>query len=234
MEDQLFDISASVLTVFAAYFIALAVLGVWIGRRPRDLGDFALGGRELSPSVTALSHGAVDYSGWLFLAFPGMVYATGIGSATWIGVGLAAGVYVNWRVVAPRLRAYTKRAGDSVTLPGYLENRFEDPTRLLRFASAAVVLVFFTIYVSSGLVAGSLLFEEAFDINSTVAMTVAMAVIVVYTAVGGFRAVSRTHVMQASLMIFALFVLALGGLILLGGFGLFADGLSTKSPALLD
>jgi sodium/proline symporter len=229
----LFNISAPTLVEFTLYFMALIGIGVLAFRRNRNLSDFALGGRRLTSTETALSAGASDMSGWLLLGFPGAVYAAGIG-ATWIAIGLIIGTYLNWRVVAPRLRVYTQRAGESVSLPGYLEERFEDPTRILRFVSAAVILVFFTVYVSSGLIAGGLLFEEAFGIDSTLAVTVAVTVIAVYTAMGGFLAVSRTHLLQAGLMVFALFALPVIEIIVLGGIGPIVQQLGARSPDLLD
>lgn len=172
-------------------------------------------------------------SGWLLLGLPGAVYAAGVG-ATWIAVGLAVGTYLNWLFVAPRLRTYTERAGNAVSLSAYLEERFEDRTRLLRSVSALVIVVFFTVYVASGLVAGGLLFEEVFDVNATLAITVAVAVIVTYSFLGGFLAVSFTDAVQGTLMFLALLALPLVGIGLLGGFGALNDSLAEESPALLD
>src|SRR5690606_19086693 len=112
-----------------------------------------LAGRKLSPGVAALSAGASDMSGWLLMGLPGAIYTTGLVEA-WIAIGLTIGAYFNWRLVAPRLRAYTEVSNNSITLPSFMENRFKDQTRLLRIVSGIIILVFFTFYVSSGMVAG--------------------------------------------------------------------------------
>ncbi|GGX01718.1 hypothetical protein GCM10010297_24200 [Streptomyces malachitofuscus] len=232
-EDHMFNLSAPIVTMFALYVVAMVGTGVWACTRMRSFSDFALGGRRLRPLVSALSAGASDMSGWLFLALPGAVYAAGIGSA-WIALGLAAGTYLNWLFVAPRLRTYTERAGNAVSLSAYLEERFEDRTRMLRLVSAAVTLVFFTLYVSSGLVAGGLLFNTVFDLRFGLGVTVTALVIVIYSALGGFLAVSLTHVLQATLMLLALIVLPATAITAVGGFGALGDALDSREPALRD
>ncbi|MGP3982441.1 sodium/proline symporter PutP [Streptomyces sp. KR80] len=229
----MFDLSAPILTTFVVYLVAMIGVGVWAYTRTRTFADFALGGRRLNALVAALSAGASDMSGWLFLALPGAVYATGIG-ASWIAIGLAIGTYLNWLFVAPRLRTYTERAGNAVSLSAYLEERFEDRTRILRIVSAAVTVVFFTVYVASGLVAGGLLFEQVLNVDFELGVTLTALVIVVYSCLGGFLAVSLTHVVQASLMFLALLVLPVVGIGVLGGFGALGDALSDKTPTLLD
>jgi sodium/proline symporter len=232
-EDHMFDVSAPILTTFLVYVAAMIGIGVWAYTRTRTFTDFALGGRRLNAFVAALSAGASDMSGWLFLALPGAVYAAGLG-ASWIAVGLVIGTYLNWLFVAPRLRTYTERAENAVSLSAYLEERFEDRTRMLRVVSAAVTLVFFTVYVASGLVAGGLLFEQVFDIRFGLGVTLTALLIVVYACLGGFLAVSMTHVMQGSLMFLALVVLPLTGVTVLGGFGALEGALDRKAPELLD
>ncbi|PRX47497.1 sodium/proline symporter [Prauserella shujinwangii] len=229
----MFEISTPILATFALYLIVMIVIGVWVYRRTSTLADFALGGRSLNAPTAALSAQASDMSGWLLLGLPGAVYAQGVG-ATWIAIGLAAGTYLNWLFVAPRLRTYTERASDAVSLSAYLESRFEDRTRLLRLVSAVVIVVFFTTYVASGLVAGGVLFEEVFGVDSTLAITVAVAVIVVYAFLGGFLAVSFTDVVQGTMMFLALLALPLVGIGLLGGFAALRNALTGESPALLD
>ncbi|MBN0048452.1 sodium/proline symporter PutP [Streptomyces actuosus] len=229
----MFDLSAPIVTTFLVYVAAVIGTGVWAYTRTHTFADFALGGRRLNAFVAALSAGASDMSGWLFLALPGAVYAAGVG-ASWIAVGLIVGTYLNWLFVAPRLRTYTERAGNAVSLSAYLEQRFEDRTRVLRMASAAVTLVFFTVYVASGLVAGGLLFKNVFDIRFGLGVTLTALVIVIYSCLGGFLAVSLTHVMQGSLMFLALLVLPLTGIAALGGFGDLGDALDAKAPGLLD
>ncbi|MGW2703871.1 sodium/proline symporter PutP [Streptomyces sp. NPDC001340] len=229
----MFDLSAPIMVTFLVYVAVMVGTGVWAYSRTHAFADFALGGRRLSAFVAALSAGASDMSGWLFLAFPGAVYAAGVG-ASWIAVGLVLGTYLNWLLVAPRLRTFTERAGNAVSLSAYLEERFEDRTRTLRMVSAAVTLVFFTVYVASGLVAGGLLFEQIFDVRFGLGVALTALVIVIYSCLGGFLAVSLTHVMQATLMFLALLVLPVIGIGALGGFGALRDTLNSKTPSLLD
>ncbi|WP_149182529.1 sodium/proline symporter PutP [Streptomyces sp. TRM49041] len=229
----MFDLSAPILATFVVYVAAMIGVGIWAYTRTHTFADFALGGRRLSAPVAALSAGASDMSGWLFLALPGAVYAAGIG-ASWIAVGLAVGTYLNWRFVAPRLRTYTERAGNAVSLSAYLEERFEDRTRLLRTVSALVTVVFFTVYLASGLVAGGLLFESVFNVDFELAVVLTALVIAVYSCLGGFLAVSHTHVMQGVLMFVALLVLPVIGIWMLGGFGALGDALDDETPTLRD
>nr|ATE50869.1 transporter [Actinoplanes tsinanensis] len=218
---------------FGVFLIAMVMIGVMTQKETATFADFTVGGRRLTAPMAALSAGASDMSGWLFLGLPGAVYMAGIG-ATWIAVGLIVGTYLNWRFVAPRLRTYTELAGNSVTLPSYLEERFEDRSRMLRLLSAIVTVLFFTVYVASGLVAGGLLFNEIFGADFEFGLTVFAVVIVAYTILGGFRAVSITHSIQGTLMFLAALVLPALGLWRLGGFGALHDALSDKTPALLD
>jgi sodium/proline symporter len=227
------DLNAPILTTFVIYLIGMIGVGVWVYRRTNTLSDFALGGRKLNAPTAALSAQASDMSGWLLLGLPGAVYAAGIG-ATWIAVGLAVGTYLNWLFVAPRLRTYTERANDSVSLSAYLEERFEDRSRTIRVLSAIVIVVFFTVYVTSGLVAGGILFEQTFGVPYGAAVTIAVLVIVTYSFLGGFLAVSLTDAVQGGLMFLALLFLPLLGIYLVGGFGALGDSLTIETPALLD
>ncbi|MGW7486228.1 sodium/proline symporter PutP [Streptomyces sp. NPDC054786] len=219
--------------VFGIFLLAMVTVGIWTYQDTLTFSDFALGGRRLSAPLAALSAGASDMSGWLFLGLPGAVYAAGIG-ASWIAVGLAIGTYLNWRLVAPRLRTYTELAGDAKTLSAYLEERFEDGSRMLRLVSATVIVVFFTVYVASGLLAGGVLFEGIFGGGFEFALTVFAVVIVVYTVLGGFRAVSVTHSVQATVMFGAAVALPVIGIGLLGGFGAMHDALTHQTASLLD
>lgn len=222
-----------VMITFGIFLLAMVAVGIWTYQDTVTFSDFALGGRRLSAPLAALSAGASDMSGWLFLGLPGAVYAAGIG-ASWIAVGLAVGTYLNWLLVAPRLRTYTELAGDAKTLSAYLEERFEDGSRMLRLVSATVTVVFFTVYVASGLLAGGVLFEGIFGGGFEFALTVFAVVIVVYTVLGGFRAVSVTHSIQATVMFCAAVALPVIGIAMLGGFGALHGELARKSPALLD
>ncbi|QSB05613.1 sodium/proline symporter PutP [Natronoglycomyces albus] len=225
------DISTPMLVTFIVYILFMLAIGVWVYRRTNTLSDFALGGRRLNSPVAALSAQASDMSGWLLLGLPGAIYVAGMG-ATWIAIGLAIGTYLNWLLVAPRLRTYTERANNSITLSSYFENRFEDPSALLRVVSAAIFLVFFTVYVSSGLVAGGLLFNQAFGVDANQAITIAVIVVVVYTFLGGFLAVSFTDAVQGTMMFIALVVTPLLAIGALGGFNALFDGLNDTFPAL--
>ncbi|WP_452248100.1 sodium:solute symporter family transporter, partial [Kribbella sp. NPDC055071] len=131
----------------------MLLIGYFAYKRTSNLTDYMLGGRSLGPAVTALSAGAADMSGWLLMGLPGAMFSTGL-SGAWIVIGLCLGAWANWLYVAPRLRTYTEKAGNSITIPGFLENRFGDQTKLLRLFSGIVILVFFTFYVSSGMVSG--------------------------------------------------------------------------------
>lgn len=180
----------------------MLMIGILAYSRTRNLSDYMLGGRNLGPLVTALSAGASDMSGWLLLGLPGAVYVSGIQEA-WIVVGLVTGAYLNWQFVARPLRVATQKF-ESLTLPSYFEQRFNDKSRLLRLISAILILLFFTFYAASGLVAGATLFTATFDLPYHTALFVGGLVIVGYTAIGGFLAVSWTDVIQGLLMLLAL------------------------------
>ncbi len=190
---------------FGIYLFGMLFIG-FLGYRATDnLDDYILGGRSLGSFVTALSAGASDMSGWLLLGLPGAIYLSGLSEA-WIGVGLIMGAYLNWRFVAARLRLYTERAGNALTLPDYFANRFEDKANLLRILTTVVILVFFTVYCASGVVAGARLFENMFGLPYQTALWVGAACTIAYVFIGGFLAVSWTDTIQASLMITALIV----------------------------
>ena len=138
--DQIFKLIA-----IAVYFAAMIAIGLWANLRTKDLTDYMLGGRNLSPMVAALSAGASDMSGWLLLGLPGALYVTGLADA-WIAIGLTIGAWLNWKFVAPRLRTYTEVAQNSITIPSFLENRLHDKSRMLRVVSGLLVLTFFTFY----------------------------------------------------------------------------------------
>ncbi|TVR29616.1 MAG: sodium/proline symporter PutP [Balneolaceae bacterium] len=191
------------LTTFIIYLVALIGFGILFYRYTHTLSDYILGGRKLGSGVAALSAGASDMSGWLLLGLPGAVYAFGL-NQIWIAIGLTIGAYLNWQFVAKKLRKYTEVASDSITIPDYLEYRFYDKSRMLRVISALVILVFFAIYTASGLVAGATLFESAFDLAPEIALYTGAIIIVAYTFLGGFLAVSWTDFFQGILMLLAL------------------------------
>lgn len=214
------------------YLVAMVWIGFVANARTANLDDYMLGGRRLTPFVSALSAGASDMSGWLLMGLPGAVYAAGLVEA-WIAVGLTVGAWVNWKVVAPRLRAYTEVSGDSITIPSFLGSRLRDRSNILRVVSGVVILTFFTFYVSSGMVAGGTFFETSFGMNYYVGMVLVAAITVLYTLVGGFLAVSWTDVVQGTMMVLALVALPLAGIIYLGGLGEMAAAIRAVDPALL-
>ena len=196
---------APLLVTFAAYLILILFLGIKAYRRTHSLDDYILGGRKLGAVVTALSVGASDMSGWLLLGLPGAIYLSGL-SEIWIGIGLVLGAYCNWLFVSKRLRIYSQHVNNSLTLPDYFENRFNDTTRGLRLVSALVILLFFTFYTASGLVGGAILFENSFGLQYSTALISGGLIIVGYTFIGGFLAVAWTDAVQAVLMFLALLV----------------------------
>ena len=196
---------APLLVTFVAYLILILFLGIKAYRRTHSLDDYILGGRKLGAVVTALSVGASDMSGWLLLGLPGAIYLSGL-SEVWIGIGLVLGAYCNWLFVSKRLRIYSHYANNSLTLPDYFENRFNDTTRVLRLVSAFVILLFFTFYTASGLVGGAILFENSFGLQYSTALISGGLIIVGYTFIGGFLAVAWTDAVQAVLMFLALLV----------------------------
>lgn len=224
--------STPTLITFLLYLVGMLALGFAAYRITHSLSDYILGGRRLGPVVAALSAGASDMSGWLLLGLPGAIYTAGL-NQTWIAVGLMIGAYLNWRFVAARLRRYTELARDSLTLPDYLENRFHDSSRMLRFVSSVVILFFFTVYAAAGLVGGAILFEKTFGLDYRTALLVATTVIVAYTFLGGFLAVSWTDTVQGMLMLAALLLVPIMAIAELGGWSATIDrieGLDTAFP----
>ena len=189
--------------MFAIYLVAMLGIGAIGYFSTKNLSDYILGGRSLGSFVTALSAGASDMSGWLLMGLPGAIYVSGL-SESWIAIGLILGAYLNWRLVAARLRLYTERAGNALTLPDYLAHRFEDRSNVLRIVTAMVILVFFTLYCASGVVAGARLFENMFGMPYHTALWVGALCTIAYVFIGGFLAVSWTDTIQASMMITAL------------------------------
>jgi len=221
------------LVTFIFYLAGMLAIGVIAWRMTSDLSDYILGGRRLGSAVTALSAGASDMSGWLLLGLPGAIYLAGYSESV-IGIGLVAGAYFNWKVIAPRLRAFTETYGDSLTLPDYLDHRFEDGGRVLRLLSAGVILVFFTFYTSAGLVGGATLFKNAFDMDYATALWIGGLVIVSYTFFGGFLAVSWTDFVQGILMFLALLVVPAVVIHELGGWNDTAAVIRSVDPGLLN
>lgn len=189
------------LVTFIVYFVFLLSVGWFFYKRTMNLEDYLIGGRRLGKWVTALSAQASDMSGWLLMGLPGAVLLMGT-SQSWIAIGLFIGTVVNWLMVAPRLRVHTEKV-EAITLPSFFEKRFKDPTGALRVLSAVIILFFFTVYASSGLVAAGRLFEAMFGVDFTLAVLIGGIIIVIYTFLGGFLAVSWTDFVQGLLMLLA-------------------------------
>lgn len=217
----------------SVYMIGMVLIGLYAYKRTSNLTDYMLGGRDLGPAVTALSAGASDMSGWLLMGLPGAMYMSGL-SAGWIVVGLCIGAYLNWLYVAPRLRTYTEVSNNSITIPDYFENRFKDTSRILRITSALVIIIFFTFYTSSGMVAGGQLFETAFDTGYMWGMIITAGVVIIYTLFGGFLAVSYTDFVQGAIMFLALILVPFVTILKVGGWDESFNEIESINPALLD
>lgn len=188
------------------YFLVMLAVGFRSWRQSEaSLAGFLLGGRQLGPAVTALSAGASDMSAWLLMGLPGAMVASGLVSS-WIAIGLAIGAWCNYRFVAPGLRIYTEQLDNALTLPEYFTRRFHDESHWLRVMPALVIVIFFTLYTASGIVAGGVLFESAFGLSYTTGTLLICAVVVAYTFLGGFQAVCMTDFIQGCIMLVALIV----------------------------
>lgn len=222
------------IVAIAVYISILLVIGYYSYKKTSNISDYMLGGRGLGPLVTALSAGASDMSGWMLMGLPGAVYLTGI-SSLWLGIGLTIGAYLNYLLLAPRFRVYTEIANDSLTVPDYLENRFKDNTNMLRLISGVIILVFFILYVSSGIVAGGKLFVDTFGLTYTTGVVVTLTVVVLYTYYGGFLAVSLTDFFQGTLMFIVLVMVPVITFMNLGvDPGTFVNKVKNIDPALFD
>jgi sodium/proline symporter len=191
--------------VFGVYLTLVVAFGYFSGRYTKNLSDYILGGRHLKGPVVALSAGASDMGSWLLMALPGAVLIHGL-NYLWLPIGLIIGAYCNWRFVAARLRVYTEIAGDALTLPAYFSGRFPEHAKWVRASTAIVVLVFFIFYTSSGFVAGADLAHLLFPVGFHTGLLITAGVIIAYTALGGFLAISWLDFFQGSLMFFALLI----------------------------
>ncbi|MCZ8085742.1 MAG: sodium/proline symporter PutP [Brevundimonas sp.] len=223
-----------VLISLSIYFALMLGIGLYAWRASTgDVSGYMLGGRRIGPAVTALSAGASDMSGWIMLGLPGAAFAQGL-SAGWIAVGLFFGAFANYLVVAPRLRLHTEMADDAITIPDFLEKRFGDRSHALRLLSAAVIVVFFTLYTSAGLVAGGKMFDSAFDVPYAWGLWITAGAVLAYVVFGGFLAVSLTDFVQGSIMFLALIVVPVAALDGSGGPSAVEAALAAKDPAMLD
>ena len=200
----------------AIYLIAMLGVGVWFAKRNNSVDDFYLGGRKLGPFVTAMSAEASDMSSWLLMGLPGVAYLTGLAEASWTALGLAIGTYINWLIVARRIRRYSNRL-DAITVPQFFSKRWGDERNLLSAIAAVVIIIFFVPYLASGFSACGKLFASLFGVEYITAMLISAAVIVVYTVMGGFLAASFTDLIQSIIMTVALIVVLGFGVVNAGG-----------------
>ncbi len=213
------------LIVFCLYFVFMIGIGLYFFFRSKDSGekDYFLGGRQMGAWVSALSAGASDMSAWVLMGLPASIYLYGMGQ-TWIAIGLGLGYATSWIFEAPRLRRFSIAANDSITIPQYLTNRFLSKSRALQMICAVIFIVAYTVYAASSIKACGTLFNTVMDIDATVAMYGAAAIIIVYTFLGGFNAVCWTDFFQGMLMLAALLIAPIFALFLV------KDGSMTAHP----
>ena len=211
------------LVTIVAYMLMMVVIGLVCSKKNENVGDFYLGGRKLGPIVTAMSAEASDMSGWLLMGLPGVAYLTGCAEAGWTAIGLAIGTYINWLIVAKRLRVYTQKCNNSITIPDFFSNRYRDSKKILMGISAIIILIFFVPYTASGFAACGKLFSTLFGIDYHLAMIISAIIIVAYTSVGGFLAASTTDLIQSIVMTLALVILVIFGIDAAGGMNTVMD-----------
>ena len=200
------------------YLAGMIAIGWIYSKRTSNVGDFYLGGRKLGPLTTAMSAEASDMSSWLLLGLPGVAYISGIADAAWTAIGLAVGTYLNWLIVAKRIRAYTAHV-NAITVPDFFSKRYHDKRNLLSCIAALVIIIFFVPYTASGFAACGKLFKSLFGMDYTAAMLLSAVVIVGYTVLGGFMAASMTDLIQSIVMTVALIVVFGFGISAAGGLG---------------
>ena len=231
-----------VLGSFAGYLALMLGIGFFFSRKQESLGDYYLGGRKMNKWVVALSAQASDMSGWLLMGLPGAIYVGGFSEA-WIGIGLLIGTYLNWKIVAHRLRRYSQACGDSITIPDFICNRFRDKTGISRILAALIILVFFTFYTASGFVSCAKLFTTTFGVPEhiaalggmsgyTLCLWIGAVVVVSYTLMGGYMAVCWTDFIQGALMFIAIVLVPAIVVCNAGGFASTVDALNEINPYL--
>lgn len=216
-----------IMATIIVYLVAVVIIGVVCSKKNNAVDDFYLGGRKLGPFVTAMSAEASDMSSWLLMGLPGLAYLTGVADAAWTAIGLAIGTYVNWLIVAKRIRKYTQ-GYDTFTIPDFFSKRFGDDKRILTFIAAVIIVIFFIPYTASGFAACGKLFSSLFGFNYLAAMIISAVIIVAYCTLGGFLAASMTDLIQSIVMTIALIVVVLFGINVAGG----VDAVIDNSKAL--
>ena len=207
-----------IVATIVVYLAAMLAVGFAYSKSNEDSTDFYLGGRKMGPLVTAMSAEASDMSSWLLMGMPGLAYLTGIASPGWTAIGLAVGTWLNWLIVARRLRRYSANL-DAITVPQFLSLRFHDQRNLLNALGAVIIIVFFVPYTASGFAACGKLFHSLFGVDYMAAMLVSALIIVGYTILGGFRAVTPTDLLQSIVMSLALVAVLVYGISVAGGWG---------------
>ena len=205
-----------IIATIIIYLVAMLLVGFAYSKSNNDSTDFYLGGRKMGPLVTAMSAEASDMSSWLLMGMPGLAYLTGIASPGWTAIGLALGTWLNWLIVARRLRRYSANL-EAITVPQFLSLRFHDQRNLLNALGAVIIIVFFVPYTASGFAACGKLFHSLFGVDYMAAMVVSACVIVGYTITGGFRAVTTTDLIQSIVMSLALVAVLVYGIGAAGG-----------------
>ncbi|WP_415410690.1 sodium/proline symporter PutP [Staphylococcus agnetis] len=219
--------------MIALYFIILLGIGYYgYKQATSNLSEYMLGGRNIGPWVTALSAGASDMSGWMIMGLPGEVYSTGL-SAAWLAIGLTLGAWINYLLVAPRLRLHTEIAGDAITLPDFFKNRLDDKSNLIKIISGGIIVVFFTLYTHAGFVSGGKLFDSAFGLDYRFGLLLVAVIVIAYTFFGGYLAVSITDFFQGVIMLIAMIMVPIVVMLKLNGLDTFHSVAELK-PTNLD
>ena len=217
-----------VLVAMCIYLASVIVIGVYYAKRANESSDnYFIGGRKLGPWIAAMSAEASDMSGWLLMGLPGLAYWCGLSDAFWTAVGLAAGTYINWLVVAKRLRRYSTLAGNSITIPEFLSNRFREKKKIILTIGALFILVFFAVYAGSCFVTFGKLFSALFGMQYRTVMIIGAVIVILYTFIGGFLAESATDFLQGIVMIIALCAVLSVGVIAGGGVPAIVDNIKS-------
>lgn len=216
-----------ILIAIIAYLSGVIAIGIRFSRKNKTTDDFYLGGRKLGPFVTAMSAEASDMSSWLLMGLPGVAYLTGVADAAWTAIGLIIGTYLNWLIVAKKLRRYSVAAGNATTVPAFFSNRYKDQRKILSVIAALVIIIFFVPYTASGFSACGKLFSSLFGVDYMTAMLISAVVIVAYTTLGGFMAASTSDFMQSIVMSIAIVVVLIYGTVMAGGVSNVAENASS-------
>lgn len=205
-----------IMIVMVAYLAIMVIIGAIFSKKTKNVGDFYLGGRKLGPIVTAMSAEASDMSSYLLMGLPGLAYLSGIADVGWTAIGLAVGTYLNWVIVAKKLRNYSAHIG-AITIPDYFSIRYNEGKKILMGLAALVIIIFFVPYTASGFAACGKLFGTLFNVDYHIAMVVSAIIIVGYTSLGGFNAASTTDLIQSIIMTVALVIVLVFGISQAGG-----------------